>query len=88
MLDSTAKVQTKRKLNESIPRPGRRPPNTILTEQDVLEIRLLARLGIFDPIDLAPEYGVAPSTVGHVVKKTRWKHCAWYGKAKWRTFPY
>ena len=89
MLDAPAQNRRRGKPKNPLPAmQGSKNHNAILTEQDVLEIRLLGKLGIFDPVDLAPAYGVSPSTVGNVVKKTKWRHVAWYGKAQWRTFPY
>ncbi len=89
MLDSSAHKRRRDKPKTTRPATqGSRNHNAILTEQDVLEIRLLARLGIFDPIDLAPAYSVAPGTIGNVVKKSRWRHVEGIGKPRWRTYEY
>ena len=45
-----------------------------LTETEVLEIRLLSKLGIFHPDDLEPYYPVTGYTIRKLAKGSRWKH--------------
>lgn len=48
-------------------------PKTTLSEEDVVAIRVLHAVGIMQ-MDLAPLYGVTPSTVGQIVRGRTWKH--------------
>lgn len=45
-----------------------------LTEKQVLEIREKFIPYVYTTIMLAKEYGVDPSTIGHMIKRRIWKH--------------
>lgn len=53
---------------------GARAPYARLTDADVFEIRRRYAAGGIRYVDLADEYGVSKSEIGHVVLGKRWRH--------------
>jgi hypothetical protein len=56
------------------PAHGESRPNAKLTEADVLAMRRSHEAGGVSMRQLARQYGVGPSTVQHIIHRTRWKH--------------
>jgi len=53
---------------------GERCPHAKVTEAQVREMRARHAAGGVTAVDLAADYGVTPSMVGHILARRSWKH--------------
>lgn len=56
------------------PKKGEKNGRSVLTRNDVLEIRNAYRLGVFTQKEIAEAYNVTRSLIALIVNRKRWKH--------------
>ena len=58
----------------NIPRIGEENPDSRLTERQVLMIKVLLNSGGFEDSELAYQFGVTPTNIGHIKRGKIWTH--------------